>query len=51
MVLSFGLSAFGPMSSGSLNRCRNGGSMSPHWEPLFVDQSIPHWLKPTRLSF
>ena len=51
MVLLFGLLAFGPMNSGALRRWRKGGSMSPQLEPLFVDQSMPHWLKPTRESF
>ena len=40
-----------PSNCGEFECCRNGGSRSPQCAPLSVDQSMPHWLKPTRLSF
>src|SRR5690242_20314070 len=51
IVLLFGLSAVGPIASGPFSRCRTGGNRSPHFRPLVFEKSIPHWLKPTRLSF
>src|SRR6266404_1075944 len=51
MVWLFGSSGVACSASGLFNLCRKGGSRSPQCRPLSVDQSIPHWLKPTRLSF
>jgi hypothetical protein len=38
-------------AAGAFRRCQNGGSRSPQWTPLSIDQSMPQWLKPMRLSF
>src|SRR5438128_12556970 len=41
----------GPSNCGEFTCCLKGGRRSPQVAPLSVDQSMPHWLKPTRLSF
>ena len=51
MVWRLGSEAVGSWLNGSFSFWRNGGSRSPQCLPLSVDQSMPHWLNPTRLSF
>ena len=51
MVCRLGSVGVGSWLAGLFSFCRKGGSRSPQCLPLSVDQSMPHWLKPTRLSF